>query len=85
MTRRGLYFTQGGFWFRNNLYFNKGIKRRVGVKYNRLCFPLLVVKFAIDGLCITHDPKEIKKTLSERYALSKRLESRRGVEQGEVG
>ena len=33
MTRRGLYFTQGGFWFRYNLYFNKGIKRWVGVKY----------------------------------------------------
>lgn len=32
--------------------------------HNRLCFPLLVVKFAIDGFCITHDPKEIeKKTL----------------------
>ena len=29
--------------------------------HNRLCFPLLVVKFAIDGFCITHDPKEIKK------------------------
>ena len=53
--------------------------------HNRLCFPLLVVKFATDGFCITHDPKEIKKTLSERYALSKRLESQRGVEQGEVG
>ena len=29
--------------------------------HNRLCFCLLVVKFAIDGFCITHDPKEIKK------------------------
>ena len=29
--------------------------------HNRLCFPLLVVKFAIDGFCIIHDPKEIKK------------------------
>lgn len=29
--------------------------------HNRLCFPLLVVKFAIDGFCITHDPKEIEK------------------------
>ena len=29
--------------------------------HNRLCFPLLVVKFSIDGFCIIHDPKEIKK------------------------
>ena len=51
-----------GLLVRNNLYFNKGIKRRVGVKYTIGCFPLLVVKLAIDGLCITHDPKEVKKT-----------------------
>ena len=59
MTTRGLYFTQGGFWFRYNLYFNKGIKRWVGIKYT-IGF---VLQFAIDGFCITHDPKEIKKTL----------------------
>ena len=60
MTRRGLYFTQGAFGLEIIFILRNQTKgwRRI---HNRLYFPLLVVKFAIDELCITHNPKEIKK------------------------
>ena len=60
MTRRGLYFTQGAFGLEIIFILRNQTKgwRRI---HNRLYFPLQVVKFAIDELCITHNPKEIKK------------------------
>ena len=62
MTRRGLYFTQGGFWFRNNPYFNKGIKRRVGVKYTiGFGFLYQLLSFQLMGSVLPMTLKKLKK------------------------
>lgn len=62
MTRRGLYFTQGGFWFRNNPYFNKGIKRRVGVKYTiGFVFLYQLLSLQLMGSVLPTTLKKLKK------------------------